>query len=1244
MKKNKLFLFIFVINLTISSCSLNAEPVINSTPEADQSPEASEPNTAEPVSVDDTMDDLVSPYTPVFPDDSETWMLAGQVGGVTKALCLEGDILYVGMGLKVIIFDVTEPDNIQVLGESPILPQYVEHITSNGKGLLFVSCGSGGLAILNAHNPASTGILSILDTHGYTESAALYGEYVLLADGPQGVQIVDYSNVYEPETVSEAYPMAYVYDIVIKDNIAYAAGGGSGLFTVDLSNPESPAEAGLTLLDGFQYGAEIVDGNLYLAGAWGGVSMFDLGNPSQPMLISTTQTNGWAMALAGVENNLIVMDGANGIKILNTSLNSPPELVSELVYDGYIITGDADENTVFVLDEEKGMITIDYSVKANPKPISRWIPLLYGRKVDVSDGFCYVAGGLSGMHVYDLKEADTPLETYWYDTGTGFANEVYANGDKTYLAMRLLADFPIMEFDVSDPYAIEQTKLLDNSRAIYQTKGGPIMMAGDIIYMTGGCPMSIDLSDPKAIVVKDCIDDIETGSGDVMGNLFVARNNSDLHIIDCSDPDNLQIITTINVDSSGAAVRFISDTLFIAATTDGFDIYELTNPANPKKVSEMKMEGDISDIFLDGTTAYMSAQGAGVHVVDLTDPMNPVYIDAISTYSCAWDCCVQGDVMYIADASAGLTIYMRGDTLVETLTNRQGKEFDTNTLLTGLVNSESFKEIVYPSPMQKPDTSPNIYVVTSTEDIGIGTLRYGLASSRLKDNTIITFDTSLFSPSAPATIELGSKLPYIDKNFVTIDASNAGVILDGNNEVGNGLELYGKHIIIMGLQMTGFTEYAIVDEGAYAQIGGNRNIGDGPIGQGNCIGNSYLAIKVNGYKTVVQGNLVGVDVTGTKAAPNWCGIFVTEGDYVTVGGAEPGLGNVVSASERGNITSWSDNVVVIGNIVGLDITGTKALWPNTEFGVFFEADAVNNVLGGNTLEERNIISGVQTGVIFGDQKTYQCTATGNYIGTDITGTKAIPNNVGYFSYVSYHNRIGGTSEGEENVISGNSNTGVDALNDTIVIGNIIGYTADGKEPLPNNTAVILRSFVTLGGYTQNEGNLIYGGSFGALTDGEGVTGSYIAGNAFASPSSSGIWLNGAYDMFIQNNTFSKTSNFTILVDGGAANNIRSNIYQSQKISDIISLVHNGNIELPAPLVTEAADNIISGTAGAYDRVELYVYENGYVLPVGYTLAAEDGNFIFACEDSLGGKQVLLTATDLQNNTSAFSQLYSVENE
>ena len=1242
MKKNKLFLSIFVIILTISACNTNTEPVENFNSGAVLSPEALEQNTAEPTSGEETIDDLISPYTPVFPDDSETWMLVGQVGGVTKALYMEDDILYVGMGLKVIILDVAEPDNIQVLGESPILPQYVESITSNGKGLLFISCGSGGLVILNVNNPASPGILSILDTHGYTESAALYGEYVLLADGPQGVQIVDYSNVYEPKTVSEAYPLAYVYDIVIQDDIAYAAGGGSGLFVVDISNPETPVETGLTLLDGFQYDAEIVNGNLYLAGAWGGVSMFSLENPSQPMLESTTQTDGWAMALAGAENNLIVMDGANGIKILSTDLNSPPVLVSELVYDGYIITGDADENTVFVLDEEKGMITIDYSVQSNPKPISRWIPLLYGRKVDVSDGFCYVAGGLSGMHVYDLKDVDIPLETYWYDTGTGFANEVYVHDDKTYLAMRLLADFPIMEFDVSDPYAIEQTKLLDNSRAIYQTKGGPIMMAGDIIYMTGGCPMSIDLSDPKAIVVKDCIDDIETGSGDVMGNLFVARNNSDLHIIDCSDPDNLQIITTINVDSSGAAVRFISDTLFIAATTDGFDIYELTNPANPKKVSEMKMEGDISDIFIDGTTAYMSAQGAGVHIVDLTDPMNPIYIDTISTYSCAWDCYVKDDVMYVADASAGLTIYMRGDTLIETLTNGQEKEGKESALITGPVNSESFEETVYPLPMQKPDTAPNIYLVTSAEDIGIGTLRYGLASNRLKDNTIITFDTSVFSPSSPATIELGSELPYIDNNFITIDASNAGVILDGNNEVRNGLELCGKYITIMGLQLTGFTEYAIVDGGAYTQIGGNRNIGDGPIGQGNCIGNCYLAIKVNGYKSVVQGNLVGLDVTGTKAAPNWCGIFVTEGDYVTVGGAEPGLGNVVSASERGNITSWSDNVVVIGNIVGLDITGTKAIWPNTEFGVFFELDAVNNVLGGNTPEERNIISGVQTGVIFGDQKTYQCTAIGNYIGTDITGTKAVPNNIGYFSYVSYHNRIGGTAEGEENVISGNSKTGVDALNDTIVIGNIIGYTADCKEPLPNDIAVILRSYVTIGGYTPNEGNLIYGGSFGAINDGEGVTGSYIAGNAFESPSSSGIWLNSAYDMFIQNNTFAQTSNFTILIDGGAANNIRSNTYQSQKISDVISLVQNGNIELSAPLVNEAADNIISGTAGAYNRVEVYVYENGYVSPIGYTVAAEDGNFTFVNAESLAGKQVLLIAMDLLNNTSAFSQLYFVE--
>ena len=153
-------------------------------------------------------------------EDDGTWRLTGQIGGTTKALCLEGDILYVGTGLHVMILDASDPQSMTVLGTSRLLPNFVESITSDGAGTLYVCCGSGGLAILNVSNPAKPKILGTLDTLGYTESATLYQNYAALADGPQGVQIVDVSDPTKPAIVSEAYPLAYVYDVAIENGVA----------------------------------------------------------------------------------------------------------------------------------------------------------------------------------------------------------------------------------------------------------------------------------------------------------------------------------------------------------------------------------------------------------------------------------------------------------------------------------------------------------------------------------------------------------------------------------------------------------------------------------------------------------------------------------------------------------------------------------------------------------------------------------------------------------------------------------------------------------------------------------------------------------------------------------------------------------------------------------------------------------------------------------------------------------------
>jgi hypothetical protein len=137
-------------------------------------------------------------------------------------------------------------------------------------------------------------------------------------------------------------------------------------------------------------------------------------------------------------------------------------------------------------------------------------------------------------------------------------------------------------------------------------------------------------------------------------------------------------------------------------------------------------------------------------------------------------------------------------------------------------------------------------------------LRQALLDASAED--VIKFDTNVFPPDKPTTIYLTSELPRITQGKITIDASDAGVILDGTNLPSDtmGLVLSSSRNTIMGIQMINFRGIAIYIEGGYYNvIGGARAIGAGPIGRGNLVGHGYAGIDLlKGGGNIITGNLL----------------------------------------------------------------------------------------------------------------------------------------------------------------------------------------------------------------------------------------------------------------------------------------------------------------------------------------------------------------------------------------------------
>ena len=230
-------------------------------------------------------------------------------------------------------------------------------------------------------------------------------------------------------------------------------------------------------------------------------------------------------------------------------------------------------------------------------------------------------------------------------------------------------------------------------------------------------------------------------------------------------------------------------------------------------------------------------------------------------------------------------------------------------------------------------------------------------------------------------------------------------------------------------------------------------------------------VTIDGYTQL--GSAVNTDPFATNA------VLTIELDGSLAGPGTRGLNFSVPVGDsnvRGLVINrWGETgihfsgvpaVSIRGCFVGTDLTGTFAR-ANSFKGIRLGSVTGGSLVGGPTPADRNLISGNGGAGIATEEPGI--VIQGNLIGTDATGTVAIPNFIGVSASSPSNNTVLG------NVISGNG-TGLAAFN-TIIQGNKIGTTADGTGPLGNSghgydSGIVNPSGLTFGGTGAGEGNEI----------------------------------------------------------------------------------------------------------------------------------------------------------------------------
>lgn len=351
------------------------------------------------------------------------------------------------------------------------------------------------------------------------------------------------------------------------------------------------------------------------------------------------------------------------------------------------------------------------------------------------------------------------------------------------------------------------------------------------------------------------------------------------------------------------------------------------------------------------------------------------------------------------------------------------------------------------------------------------------------------------------------------RNIISSNGSS-GVTIDGYvDDPGtqtrtNGNSVQGNYI---GLDKTGNIKLGNGRDGVSLDSETFGNLIGGTIpGARNVIsGDFYNSVAIFASNNTIQGNYIGTNAAGTKAMEG--GIYIGFGSNNLIGGTVPGARNVIADSNGSGIHisgTNSTNNLVQGNYVGVGPSGNNRLG-NLYDGIWINDGASGNIIGGTNPAARNIISGNGgSGITIYDAGTENNLVQGNYIGTNVTGTRDLGNTYDGVAVLdgAANNTIGGTDPAARNIISGNNANGIaiygTGTENNLIQGNYIGTNAAGTGDLGNDADGVVVSGGaannTIGGGAGGAGNLISGNGKPGVGTGIGlygdVSGVIIQGN------------------------------------------------------------------------------------------------------------------------------------------------------
>ncbi len=551
----------------------------------------------------------------------------GQLGGQVYAVAAQGHRVVVAQGLKLIVYDITDPRHPAVLGQSLPFDVTIEDLLLDGDRLYGLSSNPDAILVFDWSRavpmligetllPGSPRLVrdSVLyitldegrelqfwdvshPEQGFSRMGRWRGDasmrtyaleaverrvYMLIDDArgflPGSLVVLDINNPAKPEVIEASADIGYWGDSLWAQGIFLYGTNNGQLKIFQWREGKGLVSRGHVYTDGGQIvGAE--KDRIYIANGNWEITVVDVSNPDQPVNLGKMSV-AKSLDYAFTGHHLLGALGDRGWMIWDASDPAQPQLLVQtpaLLAEPQDIA--AQNGFVYIVDDSAFRV-IDVRDPAHPAPIEQFLLTEDGsRRVFVMDHFAYVSEGRL-LHIFDISEQSNPILIKTMENDWDI-QDIDGEGDRIYLGGETVAS--LSATGEGDIHALEgvqgaliQVVTRNNRRLLYAT------------FSPRSGFRVVDITDEAhpTLLTEQCIlDSCEPRTWWAVIDLDIQADRLFLstgHLYDITNPAQPEIDEI--VQPAAGAVKVAGDKAFYAG--DFLRIVDISQPDSPRLLAQ----------------------------------------------------------------------------------------------------------------------------------------------------------------------------------------------------------------------------------------------------------------------------------------------------------------------------------------------------------------------------------------------------------------------------------------------------------------------------------------------------------------------------------------------------------------------------------------------------------------------------------------------------------------------------------